>query len=46
MSFELCGMKRRLKMRSEDDRRQLRSVNIVEEIEENQKRWKKHVIRM
>jgi hypothetical protein len=40
----LCGV--REKMRNEDIRRQLGVVNIVEETELNQKRWKEHVIRM
>jgi hypothetical protein len=34
-----CGVTRRDKMRSEDIRRQLRAVNIVEETADNQTRW-------
>jgi hypothetical protein len=42
----LCGVTRRDRLRSIDLRTQLGEINIVEEIEQYQKKWKEHVLRM
>jgi hypothetical protein len=42
----LCGVTRRGRLRNIDLRTQLGEINIVEEIEQYQKKWKEHVLRM
>jgi hypothetical protein len=42
----LCGVTRRDRLRNIDLRTQLGEINIVEEIEHYQEKWKEHVLRM
>jgi hypothetical protein len=42
----LCGVTRRDRLRNIDLRTQLGEINIVEETEQYQKKWKERVLRM